>query len=141
MPRNLETMLCAKLSTLHSTGQISTSTGEEVICTALDRDSRVQLSRLASAFVETDQLARGLKLGSLQKVIISQTSHGATLSTGTAGVPRTDSVVQSKLWGGTTPDERGEESLLTTTVAPTLHNALIGDSIICEATQAVLNRG
>lgn len=131
MTGSLEDQLRSQFNTIQAVGQISTSTGEEVLCTSGDGDSRVQSARLASAFVEIDQLAKSLKLGPVRQVIISRTNHDFTSA-------RTDSVVQSKLQAN--DDSEDSDSLLTTTVAPTLQNALIGDNIISDTTQQVLKR-
>lgn len=163
---SLEDRLRSQFSIIHALGQISTSAGEEVLCTSGDRENRIQSSRLASAFVESDQLAKSLKLGSLRQVIISQMECSLSSSSPqqqqpiVPSVSRTDSVVQSKLWankkgpavvpsakkresGKAVVEDDGEDlvsdSLLTTTVAPSLQNALVGDSIICETTQRVLS--
>lgn len=129
MTGSLEDRLRTQFVTIQAIGQISTSSGEEVLCTSGDRDSRVQSSRLAAAFVEIDQLSKSLKLGSIRQVIISRSDPDSSAA-------KTDSIVQSKLQAEDKSED--SDSLLTTTVAPTLQNALIGDNIISETTKQVL---
>lgn len=126
--------LISQFNSIQAVGQVSTSTGEEVICTSGSKTARVESSRMASAFVETDQLAKSLKLGAIRQVIISQSSDRPSKAP-----PRTNSVVQSKSYSKTY-DHPDTDSLLTTTIAPSLHNALIGDEVIRDAAQRVLGR-
>lgn len=124
MANNLETHLQTQLKSLNAVGQVSTLNGDEVLCTVQNRDSKVQAATLATAFIEIDNLSKSLKLGDVRQVILSGAQCG-------------DSVVQTKLWAKTEGPE--EDALLTTTVAPKLQNALVGDSILNEATSRVLN--
>lgn len=140
MSGNIQDHLRTQLNSLHAVGQISTSRGQEVLCTSGSRNTRVEASSLANAFVDTDQLARSLKLGAVRQVIISQSpSYPGQYRDGHDGhVPRrADSVVQTKTQSGYHPNG---DSLLTTTVAPSLENAMIGDSIIRDSAQRALRR-
>lgn len=49
---------------------LSTPTGMPLFSTSPDSETNIQSARMASAFVETDGLARSLKLGAVRKVTV-----------------------------------------------------------------------
>lgn len=136
MARNLEDRLRLQFNTIQAVGQISTPAGEEVLCTSDTRDSRLKSSRLAAAFIETDQLAQSLKLGAIRQVIISQSCSDYEKPASNA-----HSVVQSKTQAKDYYQQQQSsvgDSLVTTTIASSLQNALIGDNVIRDSAQRVL---
>lgn len=69
-----EDSLRKQLHDFNAVGQVSTLACEEVLCTDNDPEIAIHTSHLTAAFVEADQLAQTLKLGSLRKVIIGSST-------------------------------------------------------------------
>lgn len=67
-----EDKLRQQLQKFDAIGQVSTMSREEVLCTGSDPQISLHSTHLASAFVEADQLAKILKLGPLQNVVIGR---------------------------------------------------------------------
>lgn len=109
-----------QLTSRGSSGQIVTPGGEEVAYIGDDADHD-KINRLTTAFIETDQTARLLKLGQL-KQIIAETSQGQVCSS------------QTKVHS----DEANCGVLLNTVVGKTLPDTLICGQILETATKKIL---
>ena len=157
----LEDKLRNQFNSIQAVGQISTAAGEELLNTSGDRELRLQSSLLIDAFGKVDRLSRSLKLGPIHQVIFNR-SAGSTSEAATeaARSRNADSVVQSKVVLHSTnnknkasrtsesdEDEEHEEDdddderdnfVFTSTVAPNLQNALLGDVIIRKTTERAL---
>lgn len=124
---SLPAQLKAEVDALNAVGQVSTPTGDEVLCTTNDHESKIQAATLATTFIEIDNLSKSLKLGSIQQVIMSGSQSG-------------DSVVQSKVSPTDAQKAAEGDALLVTTMAPSLQNAMIGDGVLTEVSARVLNK-
>jgi hypothetical protein len=158
----LEDKLRNQFNSIQAVGQISTAAGEELLNTSGDRELRLQSSLLIDAFGKVDRLSQSLKLGPIHQVIFNRsaasTSEAATEATRSRNA---DSVVQSKVVLNNTnnsnrnktrrtpesdeeeeheeeDDDERDNFVFTSTVAPNLQNALLGDVIIRKTTERAL---
>lgn len=69
-----EDKLRQQLQIFDSIGQVSTMSCEEVLCTGSDPQISSQATNLASAFIKVDQLAKILKIGPIQNVVIGRST-------------------------------------------------------------------
>lgn len=152
----LEEKLRNQFNSIQAVGQISTAAGEELLNTSGDRELRLQSSLLIDAFGKVDRLSQSLKLGSIQQVIFNRSANSVSSSvvpseTVSARTRNADSVVQSKVILHNKPrrshasdeeddDEYDDEEnfVFTSTLAPNLQNALLGDVIIRKTTERAL---
>lgn len=153
----LEDKLRNQFNSIQAVGQISTAAGEELLNTSGDRELRLQSSLLIDAFGKVDRLSQSLKLGPIQQVIFNRSATSLSSSvlpseTVSARTRNADSVVQSKVVLHNKPrrsqdsDEEEEDDeyddeenfVFTSTVAPNLQNALLGDVIIRKTTERAL---
>lgn len=153
----LEDKLRNQFNSIQAVGQISTAAGEELLNTSGDRELRLQSSLLIDAFGKVDRLSQSLKLGPIQQVIFNRSAASLSSSvlpseTVSARTRNADSVVQSKVVLHNKPrrsqdsDEEEEDDeyddeenfVFTSTVAPNLQNALLGDVIIRKTTERAL---
>jgi hypothetical protein len=130
--------LRSQFQKLNSMGNISTLSGQEVIST----DPISKSHKLVNAYIETDQLSRSLKLGTIKQVIVSGHGNGyydsncghSSRSTngsnhGHAYYGHGGSMVQSRV---------AQDQLVTTSVAPSLENAFLGDGLMRNTVERVL---
>lgn len=112
-------MLEEELKATNTKGQLSTVSGEEILCTTSDIQETNTLNQLTNAFVESDTLANNLKLGSIKQIInCTNTSKYS---------------VQSKV-----EDEGKNNGLLTTVIGDQLDETLVGDGIMKQTAETVV---
>jgi hypothetical protein len=109
-----------QLAARGSSGQITTPAGEEITYFGDDAD-HVKVQRLTTAFVETDQTARLLKLGQLRQ-IIAETSQGDVSSS------------QTKIQSA----DGKSGVLLNTVVGNSLPDTLLSAKVLENATKKIL---
>lgn len=124
--------LRSEFKKIRSKGTITTLSGQEVISTDPIPTSR----NLVNAYIETDQLSRSLKLGTIKQVIVSGHGngyyHGGNSINGGGGYNyygHGGSMVQSRV---------AQDQLVTTSVAPSLENAFLGDGLMRNTVERVL---
>jgi hypothetical protein len=113
-------MLEEDLKVTETVGQISTGSGEEILCTTSDTEETNELNQLTNAFVEADTLAASLKLGNVQQVINCTKDKSYT--------------VQSKV----EDSQDKNNALVTTAMGKNLDNTLVGDGILKQTAQNIL---
>lgn len=135
--------LRSQFQKLNSMGNISTLSGQEVIST----DPIPKSHKLVNAYIETDQLSRSLKLGTIKQVIVS--GHGNGYYDSTYGQSSSNSSRSSRSTnggaygyyghGGSMVQSRvAQDQLVTTSVAPSLENAFLGDGLMRNTVERVL---
>lgn len=157
-----EDKLRSQLQTVHAIGQVATIMGEQVLCTDNTPDITHFTSNLSKAFVETDQLSKNLKLGPLRQVIIGNSKLPLPDTDNQKSLQQNENseinIVQSVVASRPTPsttDQTGDDDddtdgsgvngsdsqdvLITTTIAKSLTNALLGDKAIVTTSKNILS--